>query len=173
MTEQTRVTRKAIIGCTAAALNLNPADITGQKRSDELCKARWICVALFLEFDPKVSRPLMGESLGGRDHSTISHAVRRGRALAKSDPEFADKLGACRERVLSWAKNKPPLPVSVRFEPETPQEEERHPARKFESPRRVPDFWAGQEPLENQRMRQSLLISTKAMAKAVGSEKAA
>lgn len=66
----------SIIRETAAAYHVDPAAITGPSRRPHLVDARGIVAhRLWTETDLPLMR--IGEILGGRDHSTIHHLVRR------------------------------------------------------------------------------------------------
>lgn len=136
-TEQIRITRKTIIGCTAAIFGVQPSDITGPKRENLLVRARWVCALLFREHDPKVSNPQIGDALG-RDHTTAIHALRAGAKLARTDERFAAKLDACRRKVRAWRPTGPQTVVLAPGRAEVAPEPKSPPAREFDAPDVIP-----------------------------------
>lgn len=139
MTEQTpRITRKVIIGCTAAVLELNRDEVIGPRRDRKFVRGRWIIATLLREFQPSISLPEIGHTLGGRDHTTVIHALRSAERMAKYNPEFASLLDACRQRVLAWRPSAPPTVVFTAPPPEPALELKSQPAVKCEPPAPVP-----------------------------------
>lgn len=171
-----RITRKVIIGCTAAVMGLTREDITGQGRFRHQVRARWVCVVLIREFEPGISRPQLGEVLGNRDHTTMIHAIRASERLLRTDPEFAAIVEACRKRVLSW---RPTAPQTVDLKlplPELPPEHETPPAAKPDVYAALSEFariLAEQDPPEVRAMRESVTLGTLAFAKRLGHERPA
>ena len=60
----------------AAHFGLTPADLTGRRRTADVAHARQVAMYLLRE-ENSLSLPAIGEHLGGRDHSTISHGVEK------------------------------------------------------------------------------------------------
>jgi chromosomal replication initiator protein len=58
----------------AAYFGLTPADLTGRRRTAEIAHARQVAMYL-LRMENNLSLPAIGEHLGGRDHSTVSHGI--------------------------------------------------------------------------------------------------
>lgn len=88
-----------IMQAVADRYDLRPGDIAGQRRLKEIARARQ--VALFL------GRRLTGHSLaalggmvGGRDHSTVLHAIRSADERIAADPEFAREIAELTQEVL-------------------------------------------------------------------------
>jgi len=137
-TEQIRITRKTIIGCTAAALGMDVAEVIGPGRFRHQVQARWACVILIREFYPNISRPQLGEVLGDRDHSTMLHAIRSSEKAMRTDPEFAVLVAKCRERVRAWRPTTPQTVVLAPGRAEVTPELRSPPAREFEAPEAIP-----------------------------------
>jgi chromosomal replication initiation ATPase DnaA len=66
-----------IIREVAQRHGMTPAAITGQGRSKVIVAARFEAIALTYIERPDLSLPGMGRMFGGRDHTTILHALRR------------------------------------------------------------------------------------------------
>lgn len=67
------------------------AELTGAARFAELCHIRW---AIMLNMRRRgLSFPVIGRILGGRDHSTVMHGVKRAEGLLAADnADFAALL---------------------------------------------------------------------------------
>lgn len=66
-------------------------DLTGAARQHHICRARW-AVMLVLQ-RRGYSTPRIGRALGGRDHTTIMHGLKRGAAIEAADSVFAFQVG--------------------------------------------------------------------------------
>jgi hypothetical protein len=94
---------RRVISATARHFGLRPADLVGQSRRQGVTAAR--AIAMFL-VRTVTSRSLhaIGDSFGGRDHTTVLHSVRLvGRRIA-SDPAAAQDI----ERLLTVLNAAPP-----------------------------------------------------------------
>ncbi|MCS6827453.1 MAG: chromosomal replication initiator protein DnaA [Caldilinea sp.] len=58
----------------AAYFGLTSADLTGRRRTADIAHARQVAMYL-LRTENSLSLPAIGEHLGGRDHSTVSHGI--------------------------------------------------------------------------------------------------
>ncbi len=67
---------------------LKVADMFCKKRTRNLARPRQIAMALAKELT-NLSLPEIGESFGGRDHTTVLHACRKVQELREQDPETA------------------------------------------------------------------------------------
>ncbi len=82
-----------IIGATAAATGLSPADLIGQSRRQPLVRARQTAMYLCRELTD-LSLPKIGRAFGGRDHTTVMHALDRVKALMIEDKAMFDQVTA-------------------------------------------------------------------------------
>jgi hypothetical protein len=96
----------AAIRIVARAFNLHPGDIIGSRRNAAITLPRqiamWITRTLAEELSPNnYSMPRIGKRFGGRDHTTVLHALRKIELLLHEGAlsrEFLDGLIAeCRE----------------------------------------------------------------------------
>ena len=70
------VTAKAILDATAEMFGFAIADLIGQSRRRPLVTARQVGMYVFRELTA-FSYPMIGREFGGRDHTTVIHAVER------------------------------------------------------------------------------------------------
>ncbi len=82
-----------IIGATAAASGLSPADLIGPSRRQPLVRARQTAMYLCRELTD-LSLPKIGRAFGGRDHTTVMHALDRVKALMIEDKTTFDQVTA-------------------------------------------------------------------------------
>lgn len=68
---------KRIIARTAEAFGLTYDDIVGERRTKDVVRARHAAIAAVREEWPAKTLPQLGRMFGGRDHTTILHALRR------------------------------------------------------------------------------------------------
>jgi len=82
-----------IIGATAAATGLSPVDLIGPSRRQPLVRARQTAMYLCRELTD-LSLPKIGRAFGGRDHTTVMHALDRVKALMIEDKATFDQVTA-------------------------------------------------------------------------------
>ncbi|HEY8516962.1 MAG TPA: chromosomal replication initiator protein DnaA [Candidatus Binatia bacterium] len=92
------VTIDRIQSVVSEHFGLTPAQLKGKSRARELALARQIAMFLCRELT-QASLPHIGEQFGGRDHSTVLHAVDKVQSLARRDPAIADLLRHLRQRL--------------------------------------------------------------------------
>lgn len=80
------LTPQAIIHLSAEALDVNPKEIFGSKRKPKLVRARQLAMFLCRELLGH-SYPIIGQHFGGKDHSSVIHAVRKMKELQASDAD--------------------------------------------------------------------------------------
>lgn len=83
-----------IINQVGDALKLDPFDIVGKSRKRPLVEARFICIGLLLESNPKLTLQGVGK-LFSRDHSTIIYNREMYFSLKEIDKTFSKKLQKC------------------------------------------------------------------------------
>ncbi|HEY8498793.1 MAG TPA: chromosomal replication initiator protein DnaA [Limnochordales bacterium] len=92
------VTIERIQTLVSEHFGLSVAQLKGKSRSREVALARQIAMFLCRELT-QASLPHIGEQFGGRDHSTVLHAVDKIASLARQDPAIADLLRHLRQRL--------------------------------------------------------------------------
>lgn len=88
----------AIFRAVSASFGVDRAGLVSPRRSREVTRARVAFCVLAVEFTD-LSLPRIGRAVGGRDHSTILHAVRKARWLEANDAGYVETLGAARARL--------------------------------------------------------------------------
>jgi len=73
-------------------------DILSIRRNENIVHARHVAIYLARSTTTH-SLPVIGRLFGGRDHTTILHAVRKIHFLAKNDLDFADELELLRAAI--------------------------------------------------------------------------
>lgn len=68
---------KRIITRIAEAFGFTYADVIGDRRTAAVMRARWAAIAAVREAHPDWSLPRLGRVFGGRDHTTMLHAIRK------------------------------------------------------------------------------------------------
>lgn len=91
--QQRLLTPEEIIGATAASLGLSPAELTGPSRRQPLVRARQTAMYLCRELTD-LSLPKIGAAFGGRDHTTVMHALERVKELMIRDQTVFDTVTA-------------------------------------------------------------------------------
>ncbi len=89
--ESLRVTAEQIITKTAAVANVIEADLIGPSRKQPL--ARWRQIAMYLCRElTDLSLPKIGARFGGRDHTTVIHAIEKIKHLMAADKQVYDEV---------------------------------------------------------------------------------
>ena len=95
-----RITVARIQGVVASFFGIPSFEMTSARRSRCVARPRQIAMYLSRELTPK-SLPDIGRRFGGRDHTTVIHALRRVEELIKSDGEFALEIEMLRSRLAA------------------------------------------------------------------------
>jgi len=77
---------------------LTVADLTGRRRTADIARARQVAMYLLRE-ENSLSLPSIGEYLGGRDHSTVSHGVEKIAGDIQSDEGLRQAVVKLRDRL--------------------------------------------------------------------------
>ncbi len=89
--DQRPPTGEEILAVTAAAFGFSTDDMTGPSRRQPLVLARQIAMYLCRELTD-LSLPKIGHLFGGRDHTTVLHAVDKVTRMLPSEPEVFDHV---------------------------------------------------------------------------------
>jgi len=84
---QRRITIDEIQGQVAEHYRIRKAEMTSARRAREVARPRQVAMYLSKQLTPK-SLPDIGRRFGGRDHTTVIHAVRQIEKLRASDAEL-------------------------------------------------------------------------------------
>ncbi len=85
------ITIEEIMQVVAEHAGLRVADLKSERRSAALVRARHMAMWLAKELTQK-SYPVIAAKFGGRDHTTVIHAVRKVDTMRTQDPAFAAEL---------------------------------------------------------------------------------
>ena len=81
------ITVELIMKAVADHYHISIRDILGKKRSRNLARPRQIAMAITKELT-NLSLPAIGDAFGGRDHTTVMHAVKTIAKLRLEEPEL-------------------------------------------------------------------------------------
>lgn len=98
-TEMRRVRIEDIQKTVARQFNVSKADLLSNRRTQVIVRPRQIAMYLAKEMTPR-SLPEIGRRFGGRDHTTVLHAVRKITDLAKKDLKLAHELELLKRLIL-------------------------------------------------------------------------
>ena len=82
---------KDVVKIVSEHYKLDEASVYEKTRKKEIVKARQIVMYLLRE-DFNVSYPLIGQKLGGKDHTTVIHSCLKIKADLKNDPQLLQEL---------------------------------------------------------------------------------
>jgi hypothetical protein len=97
-TRQRPILLREIIAIVCDAYNIEPTCIKGQRRTKEVVSIRHEAMWLCKKFTER-SLPEIGRAIGGRDHTTVLHAVRKMQALVAAGEYVPRALPAVQKAV--------------------------------------------------------------------------
>jgi len=97
------ITAAAIMAQTAAYFSLTLDDLCGTSRSRVLVNARQVAMYLCRELT-ELSLPKIGQTFGGRDHTTVMHAERKIRLLMAERRSIYNQVTELTNRIKSESK---------------------------------------------------------------------
>ena len=89
-----------IIKVVAEAMQVKPQDILGDRRQQNIARARQVAMYLTRKITG-LSYPVIGEKFGGKDHSTVINAEQRIEELMGADPELTRTVESIQRRLNS------------------------------------------------------------------------
>ncbi|MDX6286138.1 MAG: chromosomal replication initiator protein [Frankiales bacterium] len=98
------ITAATIMAATATYYGLSMEDLCGSSRSRTLVTARQIAMYLCRELT-ELSLPKIGQSFGGRDHTTVMHADRKIRNLMAERRSIYNQVTELTNRIKSQARS--------------------------------------------------------------------
>ena len=98
-TEPEAVTPEKIVAAVCGYFKTKKDDLIGKSKKAELVKARQICAYLMCEM-LNIPLDVIGETLGGRDHTTIMYARDKMRNLEKLNTRIAKEIDDIKNIVL-------------------------------------------------------------------------
>jgi chromosomal replication initiator protein len=97
------ITAASIIAATAEYFSVSIEDLCGQSRSRVLVTARQIAMYLCRELTD-LSLPKIGQTFGGRDHTTVMHADRKIRSLMAERRSIFNQVTELTNRIKNRAR---------------------------------------------------------------------
>ena len=98
------ITATTIMAQTATYFSLTLDDLCGSSRSRVLVNARQIAMYLCRELT-ELSLPKIGQTFGGRDHTTVMHADRKIRQLMAERRSIYNQVTELTNRIKLQARN--------------------------------------------------------------------
>jgi hypothetical protein len=95
-----RETPQRIVSIILKLTGLDRRDLMGPRRSVRLARPRQVAMVLMAEHCKGMSLPQIGRMFGGRDHTTVMHAMRVIHALVAGTAESKMGWGAAETRAL-------------------------------------------------------------------------
>lgn len=95
------ITLDDIIRVIAHELNIKPSDIKSRKRSQPIVEARRIGIYLAKTLTPENKMKDLAEFFGLKDHTAVSHAMKKINELLKTDENFKIKVEALKSKITS------------------------------------------------------------------------
>ncbi len=92
------ITPDEIIATTAAAYGFAVVDLKSPSRKQPLVRSRQVAMYLCRELTD-LSLPKIGALFGGRDHTTVMHAIDKIQTLITSDPQVFEKVTALSQQL--------------------------------------------------------------------------
>jgi len=91
---------KQIVKTVSEFYDLKESDLTDRSRKKEIVFPRQVAMYLLRE-EAKASFPFIGERIGGRDHTTVMHAVQKISKHLEADEGFRQEISMLRERLYT------------------------------------------------------------------------
>jgi chromosomal replication initiator protein len=98
------ITASTIMAVTAEYFGISLEDLTGSSRTRVLVSARQIAMYLCRELT-ELSLPKIGQTFGGRDHTTVMHAERKIRSLMTERRNVYNQITELTSRIRSRARS--------------------------------------------------------------------
>ncbi len=96
------ITAVQVLAAVAEFYHVDIADLTGRSRNKEVVVPRQMAMYLLRE-ETGISLPQIGETLGGRDHTTVMYAHEKMRELIETDDQRRREVLAIKERLYQQA----------------------------------------------------------------------
>jgi chromosomal replication initiator protein len=89
---------KVIIEKTALHFDLQPADIIGSRRDKDIVVPRQVAMYL-MRTELNLSFPKIAQQVGGRDHTTAMHSIKKIEKLIEIDSDLRSDINQVKERI--------------------------------------------------------------------------
>ena len=102
--DRPNITANTIMAVTAEYFGVSLEDLTGSSRTRVLVQARQIAMYLCRELT-ELSLPKIGQTFGGRDHTTVMHAERKIKTLMKERRNVYNQITELTSRIRNRARS--------------------------------------------------------------------
>ncbi len=96
---QVKVNAKTVLEKTAAYYEISYNDITGTKRSSDIVVPRQVAMFIMRE-ELSLSFPRIAKSLGGKDHTTIMHGVKKIKTQSANDSVMSQDIQSIKKLLV-------------------------------------------------------------------------
>lgn len=97
---RSKLTPKTIIKTVSEFYDVREEQLMDKSRKREIVKPRQVCMYLIRE-ELKNSYPFIGDRFGGRDHTTVMHAVKKINKNLETDEGLAEEISLIKGRLFS------------------------------------------------------------------------
>ena len=91
---------ESITLCVAKDLNIKPSEIRSKGRSKNLVYARRIAIYICRELTEN-TMPQLAQYFGMKDHTAISHTIKKINLLMQTDEDFKTKIAELNNKITS------------------------------------------------------------------------
>lgn len=91
---------ESIIECVSKEMNIKPSEIKSKNKSKNIVEARRICIYLAKTLTPN-SMPQLANHFGLKDHSAVSHNIRKINEIIKNDSYFKTRVEELKNKITS------------------------------------------------------------------------
>ena len=98
--QRDNITIDLIMGTVSKELNVKPSEIRSKSRSRNIVYARRIAIYLARELTP-MSMPQLAQYFGMKDHTAVSHTMKKIQELLKNDEDFKVKIEELLNKITS------------------------------------------------------------------------
>ena len=99
-TKVRKISPRVVVEQTAQYYNIKSNDLTGSKRDRQIVLPRQVAMYIMRD-ELNMSFPQIAHALGGRDHTTVMHAVKKIEELRSADTSFSDDIELLRRMLES------------------------------------------------------------------------
>ncbi|BAF69119.1 chromosomal replication initiator protein DnaA [Nitratiruptor sp. SB155-2] len=103
--QQKNITLKDIVDAVASDLNIKPSEIKSKSRSRQIVNARRIVIYLARTLTPN-SMPALAQFFGMKDHTSVSHAMKKVKEMIEKDANFKLKIDELAHKIRSTNSEK-------------------------------------------------------------------
>lgn len=95
---------KEIQAAVCAQFAIRMTDMVSARRGRDVARPRQVAMYLCREITPH-SLPAIGRHFGGRDHTTVMHAIDTVKKLATADPDFGARVVEIRQHLTGGVEH--------------------------------------------------------------------